>query len=309
MAGTIVVLGTGGTIAGRGADAADHLGYRAGEVAVAELLAVLPALAGVAVESVQVAQFDSKDMAFGVWRELAARCAAALARDEVRGVVVTHGTDTIEETAWFLQRVLAPRKPVVLTCAMRPATAVSPDGPQNLADAFVVARQPGAQGAVVVCAGRVHGAADVRKVHPYRTDAFGSGDAGPLAYVEAGQVRQVRAWPESAATPQLAARVQSAAGWPWVEVLMSGAGVDARAIDALVSAGVQGLVLAGTGNGSLQSALEDALLRAQRSGVRVLRASRCLDGPVVGAKQAPLPASPLTPAKARIDLVLDLLAG
>ncbi len=91
--------------------------------------------------------------------------------------------------------MLAPAKPVVITCAMRPATALAPDGPQNLVDAFTVARLPGARGVMAVCAGVVHGAAEVRKVHTYRLDAFGSGDAGPLGYVEAGRVRQLRAWP------------------------------------------------------------------------------------------------------------------
>ncbi|TFZ08297.1 asparaginase [Ramlibacter humi] len=309
MAQRIVVLGTGGTIAGRGADASDHLGYKAGEVAVKDLLADIPLLAGVSVSSEQVAQIDSKDLSFDVLRKLAARCAEALAQDDVQAIVITHGTDTIEETAWFLQRVLAPAKPIVLACAMRPATAISPDGPQNLVDAFTVARHPGARGAVVVCAGQVHGAADVRKVHPHRLDAFGSGDAGSVGYVEAGHVRQLRAWPQTRPQGTLAARIQAASEWPWVEIVTSGAGADGRVVDALVAAGVRGLVAAGTGNGSLNSELESALRRAEEKGVRLARASRCLDGTIVGTPTGALRASALTPAKARIDLVLDLLAA
>src|SRR5829696_3706814 len=111
----IVVLGTGGTIAGRAASAQDNIGYRAGEVGVAELLQGLPQAADLAVQGEQVAQLDSKDMEFAVWCALAQRCAHWLAQQDVAGLVITHGTDTMEETAFFLQSVLAPVKPVVLT--------------------------------------------------------------------------------------------------------------------------------------------------------------------------------------------------
>ncbi len=309
MAGQIVVFGTGGTIAGTAADPSDHVGYKAGELAIARLLAGIPQLAGVPFTSEQVAQVDSKDMAFGVWQALAARCAQALVRDDVAGVVVTHGTDTLEETAWFLQRVLAPRKPLVLASAMRPASAVCADGPQNLLDAFTVARHGGARGVVAVCASRVHGAADVRKVHPYRLDAFSSGDAGPVAIVEAGRVRELRAWPQGEGDAGLPARVAEARAWPWVEVLASGAGVDGRAVDALVAAGVRGLVVAATGNGTVHRDMEAALARAQSARVRIVRSTRCVEGSIVPGGASAIPASALTPAKARVDLMLDLLEG
>src|SRR5438067_359079 len=156
----VVVLGTGGTIAGTASDASDNVGYTAGQLSVAHLVRAVPALADVPIECEQVAQLDSKDMSHAVWRLLARRCAHHLGRDDVAGVVVTHGTDTLEETAWFLQRVLAPAKPIVMTAAMRPATALQSDGPQNLLDAVMVARTPGARGVAVVLAGRVHGARD-----------------------------------------------------------------------------------------------------------------------------------------------------
>jgi len=117
---------------------------------------------------------------------------------DVAGVVVTHGTDTLEETAWFLQRVLAPAKPVVLSAAMRPATALQSDGPQNLLDAVTVAQLQGARGVVAVLGGQLFGARDVRKLHPYRIDAFGAGDAGIIGVVEEGRLRQFRDWPSSA---------------------------------------------------------------------------------------------------------------
>src|SRR5512139_1935809 len=110
---TIVVLGTGGTIAGTAASTGDNVGYTAAQIGVAQLVSAVPALRAVALECEQVAQVDSKDMGFAVWRSLALRVQHHLAREEVGGVVVTHGTDTLEETAHFLQRVLAPAKPVV----------------------------------------------------------------------------------------------------------------------------------------------------------------------------------------------------
>src|SRR6185295_170592 len=195
----VIVLGTGGTIAGTSADAGDNVGYTAAQLGVALLVRAVPALADVPLEAEQVAQVDSKDMSHAVWRELALRCARQLARDDVAGVVVTHGTDTLEETAWFLQRVLAPAKPIVLTAAMRPATSLQADGPQNLLDAVSVARTPGARGVVAVLGGQVHGARDVRKVHPYRIDAFSSGDAGPIGCIEEGELRLFRAWPDGEA--------------------------------------------------------------------------------------------------------------
>ncbi|MGL6110903.1 MAG: asparaginase, partial [Rubrivivax sp.] len=144
--GTVVVLGTGGTIAGTAANAADNVGYSAAQLGVQALLASVPALAGRPTECEQVAQVDSKDLSHALWLLLARRVAHHLQRPEVCGAVIAHGTDTLEETAFFLHAVLAPGKPVVLTAAMRPATSLLADGPQNLLDAVTVAREPGARG-------------------------------------------------------------------------------------------------------------------------------------------------------------------
>lgn len=309
---TLRVLGSGGTIAGLAPRAGDTLGYQAAQVGVAQLLAGFDAPPGCTLEVEQVAQIDSKDMDGPVWLRLAQRCAEALAHDAVQGIVITHGTDTLEETAYFLQAVLAPAKPIVLACAMRPANAAMPDGPQNLRDALAVAAQPGACGVVAVCAGVVHTAIDVRKVHGYRLDAFGSGDAGPLGYVEAGALRQLRDWPRALPTPGLLERLPSAPeGWPRVEIVFSHAGASGAGVDALVRDGARGIVVAATGNGSVHHALEAALLRAQSAGVRVLRASRCDQGRVMGGGEGDaLPgAGALSPVKARIQLQLDLLAN
>jgi len=303
---TIVMLGTGGTVAGVAADPRDNVGYRAAQIGVAELVSAIPALAGMGLQTEQVAQVDSKDMGFAIWRGLAERVSHHLARDEVAGVVITHGTDTLEETAYFLQRVLAPVKPVVLTAAMRPTTSLLRDGPQNLLDAVTVAGAPGARGVVAVLAGRVHGGLDVRKCHPYRLDAFGSGDAGALADVEEGVLRMHRPWPTGEPLGLRRLPVDTEA-WPRVEVLLSHAGVSGTLVHAMCGSGVHGIVVAGTGNGTLHHALQSALLQAQAQGIRVLRSSRCADGAVLASVNDLLPsAGPLTPVQARIELMLQL---
>ncbi len=298
-----VILGTGGTIAGTAASAQDSIGYRAAQLGVQALVAAVPALNGLPLEAEQVAQIDSKDMSSAVWQALAQRAAAHLARPEVGGVVVTHGTDTLEETAYFLHRVLAPAKPLVLTAAMRPATALMADGPQNLMDAVTLARHAGARGVLAVLAGEVFAGSAMRKAHTHRLDAFEAGDAGLLAVMESGVLRRFRDWPQSVALG-LTAIHRDAANWPRVEIVMNHAGADGRLVDALVAQGLQGLVLAGTGNGSLSASLEAAALRAQAAGVRVLRASRCAHGAVLGDGQ-PLPgAAALSAVQARIELLL-----
>jgi L-asparaginase len=313
----IVILGTGGTIAGTAARSGDNLGYTAAQVGIDQLVAALPALANSRCEllSEQVAQVDSKDMDFSIWRALAQRVAHWVAQPDVQGIVITHGTDTLEETAFFLQAVLDPVKPVVLTCAMRPATALAPDGPQNMLDAVAVASHAGARGVVAVCAGVIHSAFDVQKVHTYRLDAFSSGDAGPLGYVEEGRLRLMRNWPlahieRAQEAIKIIATGTSRVTWPRVEIVMNYAGADGRAVGALVTDGVQGLVVAGTGNGTLHHALEAALLEAQAAGVRVVRATRCMEGRVLPKPGDVFADSQgLSPVKARVALMLELLAG
>jgi L-asparaginase len=304
----IVVLATGGTIAGRAVLASDNLGYRAATAGVAELLQGLEAPAGTTLVGEQVAQVDSKDMEHGLWLQLAARCAHWLAQEDVAGVVVTHGTDTMEETAFFLDAVLPAGKPVMLTGAMRPASSAAPDGPQNLADALAVAATREARGVLVAFAGQVHGARAVTKVHSYRLDAFDSGESGAIAVVEEGVARALQPWPSHAPRKPWSA-LPPAAAWPRVEVVLSHAGASGLLVDALVAQGVAGLVAAGTGNGTLHHALEEALLRAQAQGVRVWRSSRCARGHVLPHPGDRLPhAAGLSPVKARIALLLDLLA-
>jgi L-asparaginase len=320
----VVVLGTGGTIAGLSHSGSDNVGYQAGQVAVQDILRSIPglqsALQGRRLVSEQVAQLDSKDMSFAVWGVLAQRCAHHLADADVDAVLITHGTDTLEETAFFLEQVLPAEilnaKPLVLTCAMRPASALTPDGPQNLLDAISVAVDAAAHGVLVVCAGGVHGARHVAKSHTYRLDAFDSGDAGPWGWVEEGRVRWLRQLPQLARPGKLPALASVAkAVWPRVEIVMSYAGVSGDLVRGLcapvpLTPPVLGLVVAGTGNGTLHLELEAALRDAEQQGVRVVRASRCAQGVVVqGMVEGGFAHSHgLSPVKARIALMLDLMA-
>lgn len=314
----LVVLGTGGTIAGSGGLPGANIGYTSATIPVCTLLHGIPGPEGVVIEGEQVAQLDSKDMDLATWLRLRARCVQLLAQPDVAGVVITHGTDTIEETAFFLALTVATAKPIVLTCSMRPATALSPDGPQNLRDALFVAADPTATGVVVVCAGEVHGARHVSKSHPYRLNAFTSGDTGPLGYVEEGRVRLVHVWPrplevEPALDPDVWAHP---AVWPRVEILMSHAGASGWLLDLLVNqrhdgleGAVDGVVVAATGNGSLHQAVEAAARRANQHGVAVLIASRCGNGSVLRPDtQGIEDAADLNPPKARIALMLALLS-
>ena len=329
MAHSIVFLGTGGTIAGVAKQAGDNLSYASGTLALADLLRDLPGLTPLlrSHEMVceQVFQRDSKDLDACHWAQLSARTAHYLAQPQVAAVLITHGTDTLEESAYFLARTLDPallaRKPVVFTCAMRPASSLAPDGPQNLRDAVAVALHPDACGVVLVCQGEVHGALPLRKVHPYRLQAFDSGESGPLAVVEEGAVRALAPWSRAldfAALADLGAvrhPLDSDAPWPRVDIIFSHASADGSVVRALCAtpadgdAPLAGLVVAGTGNGTLHHALEAALHQAQSQGIAVVRTTRCALGQVLvraDGQGTGLAAWPLPAVKARVELMLRL---
>ncbi|EYC50979.1 asparaginase [Hylemonella gracilis str. Niagara R] len=353
----IVVLGTGGTIAGLSTPEKGAGAYVAGQKPVEELLAGLAipaALTGLAIQSEQVAQIDSKDMDLPVWQALLRRCQHGLAQAEVRGVLITHGTDTLEETAWLLELLLGPLlrglgKPLVLTCAMRPADAPDADGPGNLRDALRVMVDPQAQGVLVVCAGRVMRARAVQKVHATRLDAFrsiGQPDAGCLVNDPAGTAGRGVSWspqqePQGmqqglgtrdargvavtgqACAPLLAAALDAAV-WPRVELLYSHAAASAALVQAVCDADLarrlgspplRGLVVAATGNGTVHHELEAALRHAQSCGVRVLLATRCAEGGLrarvrsTAGQDEGFSTTDLSPLKARLALMLELLDG
>ncbi len=312
----IVVLGTGGTIAGSSPEAGANLGYTSGTIPIGDLLGGIAVPDGFTLHTEQVAQLDSKDMDFATWHALHVRSEFWLSQEDVAGLIIVHGTDTIEETSYFLHSVVQSSKPIVHTCAMRPATSSTPDGPKNLSDAIVVSTTEGAAGAVVVCAGEIHGALDVRKDHPYRLNAFSSGDAGPIGYVEEGNVRLLRRWPREGElnTTSALGSLPSADKWPRVEIILSHAGASGALIDTLVrekqaghAGAVAGIVLGATGNGGLHHELENAALRAQAAGIEIVVTTRCPEGRILPSPGASLPlVMELSPVKARIMLLLKL---
>ncbi len=306
----IVLLATGGTIAGLsvGSGGPDYI---AAQLSVGDLLSRVHGGHGLPVEAEQVAQIDSKDITHAIWHALATRCAHHLSRPEVAGIVITHGSDTMEETAYFLQHVLAPGKVVVLTGAMRPADAPQPDGPANVKDALAVAAHPHLRGVVVVMAGVVHAARWVRKVHPSRLDAFSSGEHAPVARVHEGCVDSTGVLDARPSVAFTAVPLPPPDAWPRVDIVVSHAGADGRVLDACITAGAHGIVIAATGNATVHVQLEAAAERAMRRGVLVVRATRCTEGdlnPIETSAMHPTPwVHHASPVKARIDLMLRLM--
>ncbi|WP_414445483.1 asparaginase [Burkholderia sp. 22PA0106] len=311
----IAVLATGGTIAGAAPDATNTAGYQAGALGIASLLDAVPALARVAqIEGEQIASIDSKDLDPALWIVLAQRVDALAADPRIDGIVITHGTDTLEETATLLHLAVKTAKPVVLTAAMRPATSLSSDGPLNLLNAVTVAASPAAhgQGVLVAFNNKIHSARDVVKTSTYAVDAFQSPELGVLGWVQDGRVEFARGVvrAHTAATP-----FAVGAEWPAVEIVTSYAGVSRTAVDALVAAGVKGIVVAGTGNGSIHATLQAALVDAVAKGVAVVRASRVGSGHVMRNGAASddalgfVSAGSLNPFKARVLLMLALASG
>jgi len=311
----IAVLATGGTIAGSAADATNTSGYQAGVVGVDRLLEAVPALSGVAqIQPEQIASVDSKDMALALWTALAQRVNTLLASDEIDGVVITHGTDTLEETAYLLHLTVKGTKPVVLTAAMRPSSALSADGPLNLLNAVTVAASAAAhgQGVLVAFNNRIHIARDVVKTSTYAVDAFQSPEIGALGWVQDGRVEFQRkvVRPHTVDTEFVIGTK-----WPNVEIVASYAGVSRIGVDALVAAGVRGIVVAGTGNGSIHSSVQQALADAVKQGVVVVRSTRVGSGHVMRNGAAAddvlgfVSAGSLNPYKARVLLMLALAAG
>lgn len=312
----IVVLATGGTIAGLAAQVVQPQYYQAGMVPIASLLTGVPdeflQAHALAITSEEIAQIDSKDMQESVWQALSARLQHHLAQADVHGVVITHGSDTLEETAYFLQAVFQPSKPVVLTCAMRPANAPDSDGPANLCDALLVAAQSTLQGVLVSCGGSVHAGHQIQKIQSHDLKPFVS-TAGPVARVSADNVHTLRAFPAPSypwAMPTTTEVVQAEA-WPRVEIVLNHAGAKGDNVRDMLHAKrpPQGIVVAGTGNGTLHQGLAKVLKEAQDKGVWVVRTTRCALGHVEALPNDVLPSVPdMTAAQARVGLQLALLA-
>ena len=304
----IAVLATGGTIAGSAPSPSVITGYRAGVIGVDALLSAVPGVESIAdVSGEQLCNIDSKDMTDEIWRRLAARVNEIVAKNEADGVVITHGTDTLEETAFFLSLTVKTEKPVVLTGAMRPATAQNADGPRNLFDAVRVAASPNAVGkdVLIVMHGEVFAASEAAKTHTTNLDAFKSPDFGPMGHVDASGVVFDRA-------PRLTPlRFSVETPLPRVDILYGHEGDDGALVEASLRAGTQGIVYVGMGNGSIPAKAEKALAKASEKGIAVVRASRTGSGAVVPAEPSYAAAGfidsgCLNPQKARVLLRLAL---
>jgi len=281
MKANIVILATGGTIAGA-AQSETQASYTSAQVGVDALIAAVPQLGELAhVTGEQVANVGSQDMNDAIWLTLAKRLNTLLASDDVDGVVVTHGTDTIEETAYFLNLVVNSDKPVVMTAAMRPATALSADGPLNIYNAVAVAADPdaGGRGVLVVINDDIHGARGVTKTSTTDVQTFVSTEPGLIGATLYGQNRFFR----KPYTLHTSASEFSTAGvgeLPRVDIIYISAGVSPDLIEAAVSHGAKGLVTAGVGNGNMTAGALEAVARAVEQGVVVVRSTRVSSGTV-----------------------------
>ena len=306
----LLLVGTGGTIAGRAADATDTSRYQAGALDASALLEALPEAAAIAeIETAALFALDSKDITPEHWLMLAARLRERLADPTLDGIVITHGTDTLEETAFFLDLTLPRVKPVVLTAAMRPATARSADGPMNLLQALATAGRPelAAAGVLVAASDRIWAASAISKRHTHAPDALGAWEDGPLGHALGLDIRVSRF---AATEPSFAGALPDRL--PRVDVLTGYAGAPSDAIDQSPAAA---LVLALAGHGSVPEAWLPALARARDRGVLIIRASRVPSGGVMrnanfdDDAHGTLAAGPHSAWQARIIAMLALASG
>ncbi|RKG90940.1 type II asparaginase [Corallococcus terminator] len=277
------IVATGGTIAGAQGDSGSY-GYKSGAFKVEDLIQGVPHLDTLAkLSGEQVVNIGSQDMNDAVWLKLAARVNALLASPDVDGIVVTHGTDTLEETAYFLDLVVKSDKPVVLVGSMRPATAISADGPANLYNGVAVAASPEARGrgVLVVINDEIHAARNVTKMNTTNVETFHSPNRGPAGLVNTGAIT----WMDPVDKKHTKATEFSVKGLktlPRVDILYAHANMSPDLIEAAVDNGAQGLVIAGVGDGNMTQASIDALEKVQREhGVAVVRSSRVPTGLVL----------------------------
>ena len=280
----IAVVGTGGTIAGAGnsAGGAPSAAYTSAVTGADALIADVPALAQLAdVQAEQLLQIDSADFTDAQLLLLARRVVALCVRDDVDGVVITHGTDTMEESAYFLHLTAHSAKPIVLTGAMRPGTALAADGPANLLHAVAVAAHPSSagRGVLVVMNEEVHSARDVAKVHAMRLDAFAS-PHGPLGLVVEGVPRWYRAVTRPHTTTS-EFDIAAIDALPLVGVVTSHGNMRREIYDAWVAAGARAIVHAGFGGGTVPEYLKPVLAELCAAGVPIVRCSRVGAGPVI----------------------------
>ena len=316
---TLALIGTGGTIAGAASAASSSTDYKPASLSLAAVVDTVPELRQrYDIDVSQPMQLASYDVRPDHWLDLHAAVMQAVHNPDVVGIVVTHGTDTLEETATFLHLSVDSDKPIVVVGAMRPATAYSADGPANLLDACSVAACPGAQGrgTLVVMNGRIHSGLWVGKRHVSSVEAFDSPLAGAVGEVADQAVQWFRA---AGRAPTVAWQTPSTwktpSVWPRVDIAVAYAGVDETAMRAFVAAGARGIVHAGLGNANTPTAYRAFIQALPAQGVLVARSARFITGSVTrasvyaDAQHGILTAGPLPPHKVRIIMLLGLAHG
>lgn len=312
----VVVIGTGGTISGLAANSTEFHDYKAGKVTVQALIDEIPRLRNTAdVRSEQLFQVSSASLTSDHWLKLAHRINKLVAQDDVDGIVVTHGTDTLEETAYFLNLVVKSRKPVVIVGSMRPSSAISADGPINLYNAVLLAASPGAagKGVLVVLNDQISGARDVTKTNTSNTDTFRNWELGFMGYMRDGVPHFYRVSTRKS-TADSEFDVAGIDVLPQVDIVYGYVNMNGVAVDAFVKAGTKGIIYAGVGEGTTaDTGIESALIDARKKGIVIVRSSRVGNGMVTRSVENRddelgfIASDTLSPQKARILTMLALI--
>ena len=311
----VIVLSTGGTIAGQQPNP-DKAGYLAGKIPIEDLLKNIPSITQKAnVQGEQIAAIGSYDMTVDIWIQLARRINEIFAKNQADGIVITHGTDTQEETAYFLNLTIQSDKPVVLTGSMRPGTAISADGSRNLYDAIIVAGDPNSKGKGVILSfnENLYDAKNVVKTSTTNVNAFSSPNTGSIGQVYDGKVFY-NAQPINKHSGSAAFDISKIDSLPGVEIVYAYAGASDAAINAFINNHSAGIIIAGTGDGSFDKAILESVKKAVSKGILVVRSSRVVSGKVTNqyvgtfddAKLGTIVSDNLNPQKARILLMLAL---
>jgi L-asparaginase len=310
----IVILATGGTIAGAGASSTGSA-YTSGQVKIEAMIDAVPNIRTLAnLKGEQTANVGSQDMSVKVWLDLANRINELLKGNDVDGIVITHGTDTQEETAFFLNLVVKSDKPVVLTGSMRPSTALSAEGPLNLYNAVAVAASPKAKGygVMVVMNDEIHSAHNVKKMMTTPVQTFQSPEEGMIGSVSFGDVTFFHK-PHGLNTTASEFSITGVKELPRVDIFYACADASADLIDYMVKAGAKGIVIAGVGDGNMNAAALEAVKNATKKGVVVVRASRVpvgavlIKGEINDEEYGTVSGYELNPQKARVLLMLALM--
>jgi len=309
----IVIIGTGGTIAGAGASATNTAAYQSAVVPVDKIIASVPEISKVAnVKGEQIFQIGSESFNNERLLKLGKRVSELLKQPDVDGIVITHGTDTIEETAYFLNLTLKSDKPVVVVGSMRPGTALGADGALNLYDAVLVASKPESRGkgTLVVLNDEIHTGRDVTKGNTFKTETFRS-PFGPLGYVVEGRTLYFRL-PARPHTTQTEFDIDKLDKLPEVAIVYAYGNANPASVDAAVKNGAKAIIYAATGNGSVGDYMVEPLKAARAKGVQIVRASRTGSGVVVRNAEQPddkydwIVTDDQLPQKARILMTLAL---